>query len=625
MTDVVIRRCRMRVVRRGGWSWGGSPRAVVETATRALPRLLGRHLARLWPEDVDAEVAEPVTLTVPALPLATLRAVGEILARDEVEWSDGDRAVVARVDDALAVAIEPLAAKLVPIRRVAGSPTASEEGDGGNAPARMGAPRDALLEALAAWHRRGELAAILSCLPADSLVTWHESLLGASATPSGLAASVTPEPALAMLLEEAQAEAPERAAASPDAVSLARLRLRLRTVVRIYVTLGRSPRSPAVRAALDQYVPRIRVPVPDVSPPDEQAAASAPVEAFARPAPARTPAVVVPETFELTCLALPFLLLGPLTAIGWFDAAAASCAALELDVLDALAFGLACKVLAPPERGWRRTHATVRAAAALAGKSTVDESAIARLADLSRKVLAPCDAVLARAVITAHTATEPWIITRSGDDLLLVDAQGLFPAATIAGPDDVRERIGARTSVLVDATAATSALLRALESAGHHFVTTCPPIRNETWQAVAGAPGERYFTNDASHADTIAIGRTLAWATGEIDRTWRALAVERPAAPRCIDRSFETSLSLAASVALGYIAWTLWRDRETSHPRLALERFADLEAHVRVDARGISVRLPLGQRHHDLLSHGLLDDVTDLPWLDGRIVRLVGG
>ena len=61
--DVVVRRCSVEVVRRGGWSWGPDPDALVRRVLDALPALLSRELAGL-PDDDHVEITEPVVLDV---------------------------------------------------------------------------------------------------------------------------------------------------------------------------------------------------------------------------------------------------------------------------------------------------------------------------------------------------------------------------------------------------------------------------------------------------------------------------------------------------------------------------------------------------------------------------------
>ncbi|MDW6066225.1 hypothetical protein SAZ11_61190 [Streptomyces sp. FXJ1.4098] len=104
-----------------------------------------------------------------------------------------------------------------------------------------------------------------------------------------------------------------------------------------------------------------------------------------------------------------------------------------------------------------------------------------------------------------------------------------------------------------------------------------------------------------------------------------ALVIERRAAPLAPDGGLERTGTLAAALGLATIAWTLWRDRETPDPLLALTRFADLEATVRYEPAAVRVRVPMGRRHADLLRGGLLADVPDVVWLGGRTLTFSAG
>jgi hypothetical protein len=101
---------------------------------------------------------------------------------------------------------------------------------------------------------------------------------------------------------------------------------------------------------------------------------------------------------------------------------------------------------------------------------------------------------------------------------------------------------------------------------------------------------------------------------------------ERPASGRGdLSPALDPSLDMLAGFGLADVAWRLWHHREATHPLLALERFADLDGRAEFTADRVIVRIPLGRRHADLLEHGLLDTVPDIPWLGGRPLELSGG
>ena len=64
MTDVVVRRCVVRVVRRGGWAWGAAHQRLVDRVVAALPQLIDGYLDGLSIPDGDLEITEPVRIAV---------------------------------------------------------------------------------------------------------------------------------------------------------------------------------------------------------------------------------------------------------------------------------------------------------------------------------------------------------------------------------------------------------------------------------------------------------------------------------------------------------------------------------------------------------------------------------
>jgi len=180
---------------------------------------------------------------------------------------------------------------------------------------------------------------------------------------------------------------------------------------------------------------------------------------------------------------------------------------------------------------------------------------------------------------------------------------------------------------LVDAQAATPALLSALDHAGIRFVTNALPGRSERWHPIGGRPGKRWWTNDGlTPPERLrASARLLAPAAEMAAACWQEIGAKRPSVPRLREDTFDSGLTLAAATALGTIAWELWRERETTSPPLALARFHDFEARIRVDGGTVRVLLPLGRRFFDLSEHGLLEDVAGVPWFGGRIVQFRSG
>ena len=72
--DIVVRRCAVRVVRHGGWSWGPQPQRLVDQVLAALPSLIAARLGDLAPDGApDVEITEPVRIVV-SLTLADLLA-----------------------------------------------------------------------------------------------------------------------------------------------------------------------------------------------------------------------------------------------------------------------------------------------------------------------------------------------------------------------------------------------------------------------------------------------------------------------------------------------------------------------------------------------------------------------
>lgn len=633
--DVCIRHCTLRIVRRGGWSWGANPRALLGAATRSLPQLIGARFAELWPAALDCELAAPVRLRVPV-------NMEELLALADAQAHDG--AGPATLPPGLARYVDALARDL--LRRAGGAegapaaaPPPAPTEPAARLPADLHAGRHAgVLAALLDWHRRGMLQAQLLQFSAAALASWHARLSCTTGAPDR--AGVPCDAA-------AVAQLAARVAAMPLPLphgAVASLLRRISLMAAAAGELGLQPADPLLAQAFAAFrAYDLPADEPSEASHDAPPGARRGTGGTGRDAPARaahagaTAAAGerLPAQFEVNVeSALPFLLLGPLSRTGYLQTLGAVFdAAGLLHELPCFAVALARKVLEPPLRGWFRSPEAVCAAAAFAGHPAPPEDA--RIAALARRLaplVSPLDALVASVLTAGHAAGNALLLQSAPLDgqpgWLLCDAQGLFPVARTARLERLYPRLAALGGdlLLVPQNAVDGDLLDRLHDAGFRFVTDASPARRQDWRALSSG-ALRAWTNDRAGARP-----QLAAAAARIDSLgpdsaalWRGLAAERPGLPAASAPEVEASLALAAALALGTLAWDMWRDREPVTPLLALQRFGDLGALVRVRPDCVQVHLPLGRRFLDLKAGGWLADVPDVPWLGGRPLLFAQG
>src|SRR5687767_12967379 len=75
MPQVLVRQCSLRIVRRGGWSWGADASTLIRQAVRVLGEVVARQLLSIFPDDdADRRLDAPVRARV-CLRLSELLAV----------------------------------------------------------------------------------------------------------------------------------------------------------------------------------------------------------------------------------------------------------------------------------------------------------------------------------------------------------------------------------------------------------------------------------------------------------------------------------------------------------------------------------------------------------------------
>ncbi|MFD7710043.1 hypothetical protein [Streptomyces sp. NPDC059786] len=576
--EIAVHHCTVTVVRRGGWSWGPDPRGLVDQVVDALPEVLRDHFAaHLEGEGPDVEITEPVRVTV----------------------RPGGHGRSGPGESPFEVEVAPVRVADVPADATAAEPAGFEESF---APARTPwspPPAAALFTELA---ERDELDALLALLPDDSLRVYALALLGQDDEPAG------------RLLAELARRAVE---AGRDGTLPEQLR-------------GTQPGATPTQRLTDYVtgadhdeITRLVRSLPDgVDRPDEpDRAAPVPSPATGSGPVSRTGAHEVQ-----VCSVLPFLLAGPLAQIGYLDAIGPALAGIELaEQTPLFAAALAYKALGVAARGWRRGEQDRAAAAAFAGfDPPVPEERLTDFARQARPALPLLDGVLALSVCRGHDPADPLLVTGAGDGLLLVDAEGMFPVAWAGETADLLPHWQAcgRPPVLICDGPLPPGALRELAEADVPFMTAVPPLRGDP---VRRLPWQPPLWASANGSSDPRLAAALPGHAALLADLVTALTVERRAVPLADDGALERTVTLAAALGLSTIAWTLWHGRETPHPLLSLNRFADLDATVRFEPDAVRVRVPLGRRHSDLLRGGLLADVPDVPWLDGRTLTFSGG
>lgn len=621
--EVTIRRCVLRIRRHGGWSWGPDPDALLGAATRALPRLIAEHVRGLGVAraGVSVRITTPMRLRV----TTTVEELAALAAAARTGEGMASSAIASQLDQAFAQA---LAASSITSEAASELATADQDA-ARTAPARP-SPIEALLATLRRWSLDHVIHEILATAPGALIAMWYARLLAAIprrevAEAGSAAARRAVEIAGAIVRELGAAhEAPFLTLVAVGAASAATSGPVDRELVGFAIAAVEAAVGPAAATASSTGV-RATISGGLVQPAPGEATVPqrATMDVASGAAAIRPDQLVAASPSTVIASALPFIALVPLARCGWLAAVGAVLDASDAaDLGPALAAALAYKLAEPPEHGWLRKAEHRAAAAALAGRSVPDaelHDTQRRLAPLANVLLAPLTAELRR----GHRRGAPLLLARSGDDHAIIDTEGMFVIASARDPQVVIDAArGLGDVVLVPAAIATPRLLDRIECSNLVFVTDAPPERGQPWRPV---PGVRLWTNDGGVIDRHArlaegLADTAALA-GELLDALRA----RTALPRAELDVLDRIATHAAALALGDLAWTLFRDRETPTPILALERFATLDATVSSDAERIEVRIPIGRRHSDLLAHGYLTAIDDVPWLDGRVVHIMGG
>ncbi len=657
-----IRRCNVRVVRHGGWSWGPSPRRISNGLLGALPELVreavagrGRTGRSLFGARVDVRVA------------LSWRQLQELRAWGQYGGSSGrERSVPPVVRMVTAKIAEGLSGSLAqsppPTESEAGEPFEEElqalkSQDGAFVP---------LLAFLVERQRLGHVSALLRALPDGVIEALQSAFLEVASLPEE-SASPTVDLELRGLVGDMVARSTGAVTSATDSA-----RVRIEVALEVAQRLHLQPADAHLWSALEQFLPTdsrsLQDPVESLSPSAPDGAGTSPptepcddssAQRLSRDRrssaePCDLPVLGVrrqetqrrprrkgktrstgegaaSSTVELRVdNALPFLLLRPLSDNGYLEALAASANALEAEaLLPVFAAALAFKVLDAPERGWLRSNLAQATAAACGGRRvTVSGEEIGGLARHGEDLIALPAAVCMQDLGQDSDRRAPLILVKVGNEeqegWLLVDAQGLAPIAWAADLDALLAKLPGfgRPFTLVAARSANVAEFAQLSAAGVAFVTDAPPVRGEVRQRLRTVDGRTlYGTTEVGPGRLQRVPPSLTDVDQRASETWGELARRRPVTPQLLDSAFDAQLSIVVACALGTIASTLWGEREPTDPLLSLERLGDLSANVRFGPEELRVGLPLGRRYEDLKRNGLLEPLREIPWLGRRTLE----
>jgi hypothetical protein len=408
--DIRVRRCTVRVRRRGGRSWG-DPAAYVDPVVAALEAALRRATseAALHPE-VDVTVDEPVILQV--------TADGHVTRESLRAFVDQLRAAAT---ESLAGAPEPLAG---PLR---------ETGPGADAPvgtrqAASAAALDALVATLGRWSRAGRLAVQARSWPGTALDAWVAALVEATEVAAGQSVGLSPDAVEAIAAAVLGDGGSELQGADP----------RVRFLVLAGAVVAALGDRPTDAATLTLVALHTGTPADHTKSLFSRLEVDAlPLASTTMPEPTAEPRRAAPAVGPAVVPALPFLVVVQLHRLGYLEPATAALGAAGVTPAAAsLAAAVAGKVLDAPDRDWRPGPEELLAVELVSGLTPeeIDEVA-AQWADRSEGLLVPLRSALIELYADGRSRYDEVVRTRVGDDVVIGEALGLLPIAW-TGSDD---------------------------------------------------------------------------------------------------------------------------------------------------------------------------------------------
>ncbi len=629
-----IRNCKLRLVRKGGWSWGADPNRLVRMATQSLPELIAQKLRQLLLDREEHVTISHLSVNVPVklselnvMTFESNKDIGHSILSDRISLVFKQAlAAQAGIDESPADEPAYLDQTDKSLRRM---------------PA-YGAKND-VISLIVKWYEQGKLLQLLKHFSDQALGAWEKlilkSLAERGATPKNDSEDFLTKP-------DQFSNAVLQSLKEQKRVGVKRLILLAALLQRYQNRLSQE----ITAKVLNKYIPADTDSIIAAEPGggngnDAMVSAESTDTAIrSKRQPSirkHTTASVVDkrrpaEGFELNVSSvLPFVAVGILSRFGYFDvlSTALNAEGMERDI-SYFVVALAYKMLPALHRGTYREARDMQTAAAAAGlNQSVSGEELDRFAFSCVNSLSPLDGCLKLLLTEGHDPSRALLIHRltiaDKPSWLLMDTQGCFPIGWFLNDETMFQALNdfSGNTFLISDVAAEPSLFSALTLRRHRFITSLPPGRQDNWRSIDRK--RRWWTNDLD-AQTGWLrnqSQCLQVVTESAERVSRELLADRSVLPQSQKGyviQFEQSLALTAASALSTIAWQLWGENEMTDAVLALERLGNLEGKVLMDKEKMTVRPALGRRYLDLYHNNFLVDVVNVPWLGGRRLEFAG-
>ena len=490
MEHLRIRHCKLRLRRKGGWSWGTDPNHLVRLARQALPELIARKLKDLLVDNSKPRTIDRLCITIP-LKMSEFISLPLDAGRDGASGGLSDR-ISRKFQQALVqqAGINPSASLAPPIAEPPDKsfydlPVFVIKNDG--------------ISLLLEWYQQGKLLQMLRNFSDQARSDWAKLALNA------LPESITERDNQ----QDLQKEADQFGLTVLQSLEK-QTRVGVKRLVLLTALLQRFPNlfsRGTILELLNNYIQvgpsstqTVGRPYTDTDPAVEFSTAGSTDGVDDLALSVQKPTKVAKkagrrtnQSFEVhVSSVLPFVSAGVLSRLGYFDVLATALNAGEVETdIHHFVVALGYKMLDPPHRGWHWETADLGTAAALAGlQESIRSKDIDRFAYNCRHCLTPLDSYVKRLLIEGHDPSHPLLIHQLiiGDKphWLLMDCQGCFPLGWYVTQEmllQALEDFSGNTLLISDAVSHPS-LFADLSSRRHRFVTTLLPSRQEKWRPI---------------------------------------------------------------------------------------------------------------------------------------------